>query len=256
MIEIPHLDLNVVRHCNMKCVSCSHVSPYAVPWSMTMEMIERDLNVLKPILHPKSVTIVGGEPTIHKQIVDIIRLVKRIRIDDRCMVVTNGKILHKMTEEFWQELEILRLSVYGNISPDTKPLIEKKREQYGFEFEAHDFPEFFQQFDVVPDGSSFYECPWKTDCYTVHDGKFFLCPQSAFFQEVFDDLKMNPNSEKDYLSLDGITEESLRAFMDRKTPLNACTKCRGYGNSQPWREAKSKADFLTASTIDRVVLTE
>jgi len=252
LINIEHIDVNVVRHCNLKCVSCSHASPYATPWSMTLEMIERDLNILKPILHPHSVAIVGGEPTIHKQIVDIMRLVKRIRMDDKCMVVTNGKILHKMPEDFWKELEIIRLSVYGNISPETKPLIEKKREQYGFEYDAYDFPEFFQQFDVVPDGSSFHDCPWKTDCYTVHDGKFFLCPQSAFFKEVVPDLA----GTDDGLSLDGITEEKLMAFMERKEPLNACRNCRAYGNPKPWRESKSKTDWMEASTIDRAVVTE
>ena len=83
---------------------------------MTLEMIERDLNTLKPFLKPQMITIVGGEPTLHPKLVEIIKLVKQIRIDDRCMVITNGKLLPKMKEEFLEgagDIENLHLWHYG-----------------------------------------------------------------------------------------------------------------------------------------------
>lgn len=245
MIAIGHLDVNVCRHCNMRCNSCSHGSPFTKAWYMTLEMIERDLAALKPILKPQMITIVGGEPTLHPKLVEIIKLVKQIRIDDRCMVITNGKLLPKMTEDFWKELEILKISIYGNTDPAVIELAKAKVEEFKYDLVSEEFPEFFQQFDVVPDGSSFYKCPWKTDCYTVHDGYFYLCPQSAFFPGTF--LGLDP--VVDGLSLTDITEEKLEAFMTRTTPLKSCHNCRAYGPKKPWSEAKTKAAWMAESTI-------
>lgn len=245
MIEIEHLDLNVCRHCNMRCVSCSHASPFADAWSMPLDMIERDLFALKPILKPKNVTVVGGEPTLHKELAEILRLLKRIRIDEQSMVITNGKLLPRMKEEFWQELEILKISIYANFQESTLTLAKEKAGKYRFHLDVQEFPEFFQQFDAVPDGSSFHNCPWKTDCYTVHNGFFFLCPQSAFFPSSIMGIQENI----DGLPLEGITETRLREFMDRTTPLNACRTCRAYGHPKPWKEAKTKSEWLAESTI-------
>lgn len=245
MIEIGHLDLNIVRHCNMRCASCSHASPFVEPWYMDLETAQRDLETLRPILHPHSVAIVGGEPTLHPKLVDFIKLVKLIRMDDRCMVITNGKLLPKMKDDFWKEVEILKVSVYATLNPEVLRLCERKVEEFKYDLVTEEFPEFFQQFADVPDGSSFYDCPWKTDCFTVHRGYFHLCPQSTFFPKQF----MGLCEHIDGLPLDGITEEKLRAFMDRKEPFNACRICRGYTTKKTWKESKTKAEWLAESTI-------
>lgn len=189
MIDIIHLDLNIVRHCNMRCVSCSHASPFAEPWSMTLEMIERDLLALKPLIKVVNMSVVGGEPTLHKDLPDILRLLKKIRIDDRSMVITNGKLLPRMKDEFWEELEILKISIYPGFQESTLVLAKEKAEKYRFHLDVQEFPEFFQQFDVVPDGSSFHNCPWKSDCYTVHDGFFFLVRNRRSFHQSWRDWR-------------------------------------------------------------------
>ena len=244
MIEIAHLDLNVVNHCNLSCVNCSHGSPAAVPYSMSLETIERDLTALKPFLKPHAVNLVGGEPTLHKQIVDIMRLTKRIRLDEATVVITNATLLPRMSEEFWQEVEYLSISVYPVLKPECLELAREKQEQYGFGLGERVFTEFHRQFRQEPnDGSHFQTCHWKSDCYTVHEGFFYLCPQGAFFPQRLIGIR----AEGDGLALDGITEEKLRAFMGRTEPLNACRICMANEmKPAPWRESPRK-DWLEAS---------
>ena len=139
----------------------------------------------------------------------------------------------------------MKISIYGTTDPAVIELAKAKVEEFKYDLVSEEFPEFFQQFDVVPDGSSFYSCPWKTDCYTVHDGYFYLCPQSAFFPGTF--LGLDPVI--DGLPLKDITEEKLEAFMTRTTPLASCRNCRAYGPKKPWREEKTKAKWMAESTI-------
>jgi hypothetical protein len=220
MIEINHLDLNITEHCTHRCVSCSHASPILPPWSMPLEMIERDLDALKPILRCRNIQLVGGEPTLHKQIVDVMRLVKAINIGN-LSVITNGSLLHRMPEEFWSELEYLQISIYPGKDAHVD-LAREKAAFFGFGLGETNFTEFHRQFKTIPDdgAKSFENCHWKSDCYTVHRGHFHLCPQSTFFPKAVMGL---PDSI-DGLPLEGITEEALRA---RFVAPTKCSPLRG-----------------------------
>lgn len=244
MIEIGHLDLNVVTHCNMACVNCSHTSPAAAPWSMSLETIEHDLTALKPILHAQNVNVVGGEPTLHKQLVEIMRLLKRIRLDISTVVITNATLLPRMPEEFWQELEYLSISVYPALNARCLELAHEKQKQYGFGLGERIFTEFHRQFRKEPnDGSHFHNCHWKSNCFTVHEGYFHLCPQGAFMPERF----MGLGAHTDGLTLEGITEDKLQAFLNRTEPLNACRMCMANEmKPAPWMEAK-RSEWLQVS---------
>ena len=240
-----HLDLNVVSHCNFACTNCSHASPIQPKWEMSLGEILRDLTALKAVFRCTNLNLVGGEPTLHPQLIEIMRLVKEIRIDDQTHVITNGSRLPYMPEEFWQELEFIKVSIYPKLDKSIPDLVRKKSEQYGFGHEMTEFNEFYQQLEPIPDGSSFHACKWKTDCYTVHKGHFYLCPQSTFFPKSILGLPENV----DGLPLEGITEEKLRAFMDRTEPLNACRTCRGYTKLVPWTESRGREKWLENSKI-------
>lgn len=244
MINLGHLDLNVVEHCNFSCVNCSHASPQAAPWFMPLDMIERDLLALKPFVNFRNLQLVGGEPLLHKELAEIMRLSKHIRIDSTLIVITNGSLLPRMPEEFFKELEYLQISVYPTLDRGIIQLAEDKAKQYGFGLGIREFTEFHRQFRKEPnDGQHFATCHWKSDCYTVHRGHFYLCPQSAFFPKNF----MAAQDEIDGLQLTDLTEEKLKAFLNRAEPLHACKMCcANEMRPAPWREAKRK-EWLTVS---------
>lgn len=244
MITLGHIDWNIAESCNMACVSCSHAAPVALARFLSLEQIERDLMALKPVLRCHANQLVGGEPLLHKDIVEIMRLMKRIRLDVATVVITNATLLPRMAEDFWRELEYLSISVYPTLKPECLDLARVKQKQYGFGLGERVFTEFHRQFRKEPnDGSHFSECHWKSDCYTVHDGHFYLCPQSVFFTKRF----MGLEAHSDGLTLEGITEDKLQAFLNRTEPLNACRICMA-NEMKPalWREAK-RSEWLQVS---------
>jgi cyclic pyranopterin phosphate synthase len=246
MITLGHLDVNVVTHCNMRCVSCSHAAPVNPVWQMETFDLQPDLARLAKVVHFQRIHLVGGEPTLHKNLPAMIRIARASGIANEVMVITNGKLLPRMPEDFWEELDTLQLSIYPTLDPTIPFFARAKCLEHGKVFNSTVYTEFHQQLRSTPtDGSNFHSCHWKSDCYTVHRGYFYLCPQSVFFPENF----MKLPAGVDGLSLEGLTEEKFVAFLQRKEPLNACRICLANEmKPKAWAEAK-RQDWVEASTL-------
>lgn len=253
MIGRAHLDVNVCAHCNARCVSCSHASPFTKPWFMEVESMVNDLRRLKEVMRFEKIQLVGGEPTLHPKLIQFMEAAKESGIADRVTVITNGRLLPRMTAEFWSKLQAMQLSVYGNLPASIVELAEEKQKEHGFFLEIVPFPDFFKQFKTTPDDGveSFRNCHWKDDCYTVHQGFLYLCPQSLFFPAKFG------SDSNAGLSLEGITEELVEQFITRSEPFEACKVCcGGYGEKAPWKEARTSAEWFKESQVSRYIPTE
>jgi len=247
MISLGHLDANIVTHCNYRCASCSHAAPVSDVWQMSPEELAADLARLSKVVHFQRIQMVGGEPTLHKNIVDMMMVSRASGIANEVMVITNGSRLKQMPELFWQELDTLQLSIYPKLDPEIPAFAAHKCQQHGKPFYSTIYTDFHQQLRATPnDGAHFATCHWKSDCYTVHRGRFLLCPQSAFFPQNF----MGLPEGIDGLSLDDLTEEKFSAFLNRKEPLNACRICcANEMKSKPWAEAKGREEWVAGSTL-------
>lgn len=248
MITLPHLDCNITTVCNFRCASCSHASPFSAPYWMTVETMVRDLEMLKPFVHFEQLCLVGGEPTLHKDLLRFAYAGKLTGIADQLCVVTNGSRVKEMAHEFWELIDVLRLSIYGRLDAEVIiPFLKAKVELYDFELAAWEYPEFFKQLKAVPDDGveSFRTCEWRSDCYTVHEGHFYLCPQSALFPPRF-----LGHESTDGLPLEGLTEEKLSAYINRTKPFEACRICcAGEKKAFPWKESKNRTDWVKDSTL-------
>lgn len=246
MINLPHLDVNCATGCNFSCVSCSHAAPANKSWMMPPEVLREDLAKLSTVVRFHRIQMVGGEPTLNRQLPELMRVARESGIANEVMVITNGSLLKKMPEEFWQEFDTLQLSIYPTLEAGISEFAQAKCREFGKPFYSTVFTEFHQQFRRVPNkGEHFKTCHWKSDCYTVHRGAFYLCPQSAFFPENF----MGLPAGVDGLPLEGITEEKLTVFLNRSEPLNACRICMANEmKSKPWAEAK-RSEWLEKSTL-------
>ena len=209
-----------------------------------------DLDAIKPFLHYDYLAIVGGEPLLSPNIPEFIQLAMASGVVDDVMVITNGTLLPKQADRFWESLKALRISIYPILDRAIIALAQEKSEKHGFRLELMECTEFYKQFKQVPDDGMevFQNCTWKDTCHTIHDGRYYRCPQSVFFHKVFSQL----NEGEDGLELTGLTDEKLSAFLDRTEPLKACSVCcGGHSETVPWREAKTKKEWMEGSTVER-----
>ncbi len=72
--NVPHAVLDILRGCNIRCRSCYNSKPERIK---PLPEIEAELDALLRLRPLHSVTIVGGEITLHPGLVEIVRLVRR-----------------------------------------------------------------------------------------------------------------------------------------------------------------------------------
>lgn len=71
--NVPHGLLDILRGCNIKCAACYNTEPNKLK---RLEEIEDELNLMSGLRKLNSVSLVGGEPTLHPQLLEIIRMIR------------------------------------------------------------------------------------------------------------------------------------------------------------------------------------
>lgn len=244
MIETDYgCEINAVRHCTNACVVCNHASTvHTDKYFMDPAVLKRDLDVMKNHLRTKLLFVQGGEPTLHPKLVELLRLCIESGIAKQCGVLTNGKLLHRMHDDFWETLRDghceLRMSCYPDLSPDIVPFALEMGQKWGFFVRPQEINTFKPLF-LKNDGHTYFGCPWNR-CLTIHEGYFYLCPLTAFFPKQF----MGLPETIDGIAIEGMTDERLHSALGRNTPLETCKICAGArGADIPWHQNKSRAEW-------------
>src|SRR5882724_1840135 len=95
-------EINVADHCNISCRGCSHLSPVSAESFADPEGVYRDLSRLAAHYVAHHVRLLGGEPLLHRGLVEVIAAVRASGISGRVRILTNGLLLPRQTEAFWE----------------------------------------------------------------------------------------------------------------------------------------------------------
>ncbi|CAB4129175.1 Radical_SAM domain containing protein [uncultured Caudovirales phage] len=95
-IKIDHLDIPIIRSCNLACVGCiTHSDHKNIKGVVRLNESREWLKFWSDRLSPKSVTLFGGEPLLHPEFVDWAVTVKNLW-NIRVSVNTNGYYLENL----------------------------------------------------------------------------------------------------------------------------------------------------------------
>ena len=104
----PALDVHVADHCNLRCKGCVHFAPLAQKHFLDLGGFEADLRTLSTIpgieSYFRGLYLMGGEPRLHPRIGDVMALTRRLLPRIRIVLATNGILLGRMGDEFWNAL--------------------------------------------------------------------------------------------------------------------------------------------------------
>ncbi|MGH7703749.1 MAG: radical SAM protein [Gemmatimonadales bacterium] len=240
-IQTNAVEYSAAYHCNLRCSSCSHMSPFISKQFPSLESFVKDLTALNRVMHAKDIRLLGGEPLLNPEIVELLKAARASGIADTVMLTTNGLLLHSMKDDFWEHVDFIWLSMYPGRSPTAKALehIKARAKESNTRLDLDPTSHFRSTYVTEP-----HEHGWTTDmlfktcgsahrfhCHMLYEGRLFKCAVPPFLPEFLAKLGKNGyDPAVDAFDIHGAQElfEGLRAFLFTPKTLEACRYCLGY----------------------------
>lgn len=240
-IYMKAVEYSVAYHCNLKCSSCSHMSPFLTKNFPKIENFYNDLNVLSHVIHVNEIRLLGGEPLLNPEITEYIKIAKRANIANTVAVTTNGLLLHKMDREFWNYVDKVTVTRYPNINlnEDRMRVIRDLSKQNDVILEEYYNSYFRTSIVSKPHPKDiitkiiYLTCDnvHQNHCHMIHEGFFFKCAVPPFLNEYLSKIgTFNYNRYEDGLNLYKTNNlyYDLKEYLLKQRTLNACQYCLGY----------------------------
>jgi Radical SAM superfamily/4Fe-4S single cluster domain len=93
VFEISNLEIHAWHGCNLACESCAHYSSLGFQGGPSAQMCEEWMELWADRLQPGTFSIVGGEPTLNRDLESIIQSAARLWPTSLIRIVTNGFML-------------------------------------------------------------------------------------------------------------------------------------------------------------------
>lgn len=246
---LEYLETEVCEKCNLNCKGCSHFAPL-VGDGMKFDFIgyKNDIIRLSEIFsNIKVIRIMGGEPLLNKEIVDILKFTRHILKNSDIRLVTNGIAINSLGKEFIEclvkENIQLDISLYPIIK-DNKEAIIKFLQSKSIRYDLKEVKKFAGRlnlqgdFDGVKNSN---EC--KIGCVSLKNGKIYKCSILAGiikFQNYFgaDIVESDDGGIIDIYKCDG------NEIINRIKEVNKlCSYCSGtYDSEFDWTLSEKKIE--------------
>ena len=185
--------IHLTDHCNLNCKGCSHFSPLADEKFMKTEVFEADMERMSQLFCRNEIwriKLLGGEPLLHPQVNDFMKIAAKYFPNTELRLVTNGLLLPAMTQSFWEtcrttgtSIDVSRYNVGLNYSG-----LKKKARTEGVELNIYPkkINKYFHKYIYDLSGMqnerlSHSTCGSLGNSCQLNNGRFYSCIQSANF---------------------------------------------------------------------------
>jgi organic radical activating enzyme len=259
MLYKPHLETEIVTHCNLACAQCSHHSPYAAREEYPIDEFTRDVQQLARVMRVGDFKILGGEPLVSSHIADYITAVRRSGITQKIRLVTNGILLRKIDRDLFDQIDLVEVSFYPLAAPlyeIIKKNIERLQEYNADKVRVYTISQFrltsqvFKNTDATLVNTIWQNCTTKDKIPAIYRGFYFKCIPSQhkghFLKAVngaCDEKLLDPATDGVSLYADDFPQNLYR-YLKSTTPLYACQFCMGTSGKLVDHGQKQDAEYL------------
>jgi cyclic pyranopterin phosphate synthase len=239
------LESHIVDHCNLRCAACCSLSPHLPKWEVDPAALAEELRLARPALAPTWLKLVGGEPLLHSRLMECIAVAKAADIAEIVSLTTNGFLLPRQPDEFWEALDAMTISLYPQpaLPRGTIDHIMARAEQFKVRLNWKKQDSFVQMdrdepcADEAENAAIWDKCWLRHRCHMIREGHFYACTRPAHFGSFFD---QDPRGDGVLLHEGATLAEEIKTYLERPQPLEACAHCLG-GNAPelPHRQLKA-----------------
>lgn len=245
-IHLPYVETHLVDHCNLNCRGCTHFCPLSPETFADAKQFEKDMQELAKKCDITEIRLLGGEPLLHPDVCEFVKITRKTFPQSDILLLTNGILLQKMPQEFWQTLRendvIIEISEYP-VKQDFEgclKLIKENNVRTGF---IHDVDDFMLMLNPNVDSNikrTFKKCPNK-HCVNFHKGKLVVCPFACYMYHYNEYFNTNLPEES---GIDVSTSSAKDIFKYLQRPPKTCACCTSASKVKlvPWSVSKKQAD--------------
>ncbi|MDR1141194.1 MAG: radical SAM protein, partial [Planctomycetaceae bacterium] len=110
-LRIEHLEVDIVKGCNLKCKFCCHVSPLRKGY-IPLEQLSEWFETWSKKVIPDRFVILGGEPLLHPEVEKVILAAGKYWKDSQIQIVTNGMLLPKKSQAVFDALHSVNAQIH------------------------------------------------------------------------------------------------------------------------------------------------
>ena len=184
--------------------------------------------------HVGKILILGGEPLLHPQILEFIKITSDLFPNTETVLFTNGILLNKMDEKFWQVLTDNKITIQATEYPINVDYeaIKSKCEELGIKY-VHSSSKEGKSWNKTPMDltgkrdpiTNFLNCWPANRCITLKEGKLYTCtqiPHINHFNKYFNqNLEVTDRDYIDIYKTNSIDE--ILTFLAKPIPF--CRYC-------------------------------
>ncbi len=229
---------SIVSHCNLNCRYCDHFVPLAKERYFSVEELSKHFKKLSSEIEVSSIGIMGGEPLLHPNIKEILKMFRNIFPYPRTnlAIYTNGIKLNSMGEDFWECCNKNKIHIFISKFPLNIDFSQsfKNAKKYNVivRYYGAKTGEYKTMYKMALDlsGSQNYEemhkvCWQKGFCTYFQDGRLYKCTTVGNIQNF--NTYFNKNLEvttEDYIDIYKIKNiKKIKQYFDNPIPF--CKYC-------------------------------
>ena len=242
-----NIQMHVAHGCNLTCQSCSHYTNTGGGKLVTKNEAIEWMSPWSKRISPDFFILIGGEPTLNKELVDITLIAAKMWPQSRIKIVSNGfflglhpelpfvmskhnvclEISVKSMEPAYQEKlqSIHRIVQAWSERHANLDIIWRNDCEHWIEI-YHGYGPSMMPFNDGNSQKSFENCGFKI-CKVLHNGKLWKCPRLAFLKMQNDKFALHSswNRYMNYIPLEpDCTNEEMISFFEEET-ISECDMC-------------------------------
>lgn len=258
-------EISLADHCNLSCQMCDHYSQLSEKWFVDMERFEKDMVRMGELFDHSigAITLLGGEPTLHEEIIKCIQITRREFPEGQLILLTNGILLleleHSPRGNFWEVCRQNDVHISVTVYPIRLDYqaIEKKGEEYGVPvFMSSDIhagkslkaKKISDKHRLDLDGKveKYYcvNCLYFNKFNVLREGHLYMCPIAAhsnIFNQAFG--KQLALQEEDSLDIYKIHSwKDIAEFSCSYIPFCSYCDLKNWGSHSEWKASSKKIE--------------
>ncbi|GHU43511.1 hypothetical protein FACS1894190_14100 [Spirochaetia bacterium] len=231
-------DIHVSEHCNLNCKGCLHFSTLAEKKFYDIAIFERDCQRISELTNGVlcDLNLLGGEPLLNPNLCDFFPIAKKYFPKTQVVVVTNGILLTKQPDLFWEKCKQYNIEIALSVYPVKIDFLAIKNicneNQIKLSLRGHAIGKKNwnkQPLDLKGEQEiekTYQICELANGCIQLVNGKLYQCEISAYIKDFNKFFNQNLEiKEKDYIDIYKVTSlDEILDFLCKPIPF--CRYCK------------------------------